>query len=630
MNSTPLLEIPSTEMKLVANCYQNTYHLLTCLRWRFDAAVRSPSPRRTPSSVRRSPSPPAQDGIRVTKRILAHEPFQPFEKGSRHYDVAVIGGGISGVYTAWRLKSSDPSLKVAVFEYGNRIGGRLYSYPMPGMPHIKAELGGMRWLESHKIVVGLIAQLELATRVFPMGKDGGANNLMYLRRRQLRVKDLTDPAKVPYLLNPDEQGMNPDQLQGWVQDSLLPFNKDLTAQEWWTVPVLNGTPLYKIGFWNLLYRVLSSEAYQYMNDAGGYYTNVANSTAPLSLPITEYDPSNQYWTLADGYEQLPRVVAEEFRRLGGEIHMNHRLDSFGRRPSDGRYALEFACTETDEAGRTRDIARAETFADDPDAESPDPRGHEVHVDADRVVLAMPRRSIELIRWNRLERDRELRHDLEAVISQAAFKMFLGYPYPWWRSLGLDSGRTITDMPIRQTYYFQTESEMPGGDPDNHNSLLMVSYNDLGSLPFWKALEEGEPFRGTPDSPANQFIEGEAVRPHRFQITENMVQAAQEQVREVHGLKFVPEPYTAVYHDWSDDPYGAGWHAWKAGEKFWEIMPRMRGIAGENVHICGEAYSIGQGWVEGALQTAELMLKEHFGLTRPPFIPQEYYDREMGP
>jgi monoamine oxidase len=99
---------------------------------------------------------------------------------------------------------------------------------------------------------------------------------------------------------------------------------------------------------------------------------------------------------------------------------------------------------------------------------------------------------------------------------------------------------------------------------------------------------------------------------------------------VHGLKFVPEPYTAVYHDWGEDPYGAGWHAWKAGRRFWEIMPRMRGIAGENVHIVGEAYSIGQGWVEGALQTAELMLKEHFGLARPRFIPRKYYDREMGP
>lgn len=580
----------------------------------------------------------------MARRILNHQPFRPFEHGDEHYDVAVIGGGVSGVYTAWRLKQEKPELKVAVFEYGDRIGGRLYSYPMPGMPHIKAELGGMRWLKSHEIVVGLIGHLKLGVREFPMGPDGGANNLMYLRRRQLRVRELNDAAKVPYLLSDNEKGMNPDQMQAYVMNSLLPFNADLSAQDWWTVPVLNGTPLYQIGFWNLLYRVLSSEAYQYMYDASGYYTNVANSSAPLSLPITEYDPNNKYWTLDEGFEELPRTVADRFVDLGGKIRRNHRLDSFGRRASDGKYALCFVRTQT-ENGDTTDL----------------PGRHEVHVDADRVVLALPRRSIELIRWNRMDegdpdgwdygseatdeadrtdRARTLRQRVEAVISQAAFKMFLGYPYPWWRALGVEAGRTITDMPIRQTYYFGTESES-GGDADNHNSLLMVSYNDLGSVPFWKALETGPRFEGRTENPEHRhdpthpgrdyFLHGEAPVPeHRFQVSREMVQTAQEQVREVHGLKFVPEPYTAVYHDWGEDPYGAGWHAWKAGEPFWKIMPRLRRVPGEDVYICGEAYSIGQGWVEGALQTAELMLKEHFGLTRPSFIPKEYYDKEMGP
>jgi len=238
-----------------------------------------------------------------------------------------------------------------------------------------------------------------------------------------------------------------------------------------------------------------------------------------------------------------------------------------------------------------------------------------------VVLAMPRRSLELVNWEPFAHDREVRERIGSVISQAAFKIFLAYPYPWWRVLGLQAGRSITDMPLRQTFYFQTEGEQPGGDPNNNNSLMMVSYNDLGSVPFWKALEEGDPFTGEP----NPFNPSGAPRPaNGFPITRQMVEAAHSQVREVHGLEFVPKPYAAAYHDWSDDPYGAGWHAWKAGFKFWEIMPKMRQpVPGENVFVCGEAYSINQGWVEGALQTAELMLEEHFDMERPSWLPKDY-------
>ncbi|MDQ6807130.1 MAG: hypothetical protein M3065_19710 [Actinomycetota bacterium] len=35
-----------------------------------------------------------------------------------------------------------------------------------------------------------------------------------------------------------------------------------------------------------------------------------------------------------------------------------------------------------------------------------------------------------------------------------------------------------------------------------------------------------------------------------------------------------------------------------------------------VYVCGEAYSNGQGWVEGALETAEMVLQKHFGLAAP--------------
>lgn len=546
-------------------------------------------------------------------RPLVHEMFSPFtraEADAETVDVAVVGGGMGGAYTAWRLRQEQPELNVVLYEYSDRIGGRLYTAQLPGMPHVNAELGGMRFIpKTQDFVRELIEQLGLETRPFPMGPEkdpGGSNNLMYLRRRLLRASQLTDPALVPYRMNPTEQGMTPDQLQRYVMDSLVPHADQLTQDEWNEVEVLNGEKLYKLGFWNLLYEVLSSEAYQYMDDAGGYYTNVANSNAVLSLPVFEFGPSVKYETLVDGYEALPRKLAAEFQAAGGEVRMNRRLDSMGRN-EEGAYALLFAETEPNELGKTRD--RREQGAT---------RTHRVV--AKRVVLAMPRRSLELINWEPFARDREVREMVESVIIQAAFKIFLAYPYPWWRVLGLQAGRSITDMPLRQTFYFQTEGEQ-GGDPKNYNSLMMVSYNDLGSVPYWKALEEGDPF----PVGRNPFASRGAPAPATgFEVTRQMVEAAQAQVRQVHGLDFVPRPYAAAYHDWSDDPYGGGWHAWKAGFKFWEIMPKIRQpVVGEDVYVCGEAYSINQGWVEGALQTAELMLEEHFGLDRPKWLPKDY-------
>ena len=549
-------------------------------------------------------------------RPLVHEAFEPSDKADLDVDVAVVGAGVGGAYSAWRLKQQYPKKRIALFEYSDRVGGRLYSVPLPGMPNVNAELGGMRYIpDSQDFVRELIDNLGLPNREFPMGAPddpGGMNNLMYLRRRLMRARDLTDPAKVPYLMNPTEQGMNPDQLQKYVMESLVPHADKLTQDQWNEVTVLNGEKLYKTGFWNLLYRVLTSEAYQFMDDAGGYYTNVANSTSVLSLPVFEFGPNVKYRTLDAGYEKLPRSIVDSFADLKGDFRPNCRLDSFARHGKG--YSMLFVRTSTDPRGCT-----------DPRT-LPGQKKETLRVSAKQIVLAMPRRSLELVHWDPLVEDKTVRDMVNAVISQAAFKIFLGYPYPWWRVLGLQAGRSITDMPLRQTFYFQTEGEQKGADPNNNNSLMMVSYNDLGSVPFWKALEAQtlgpeSIFQGRP----NPFVpKGEALPATPFDITKQMVQAAQDLVREVHGLEFVPEPYTAAYHDWSDDPYGAGWHAWKAGTRFWEIMPKIRKpVKGEDVFICGEAYSINQGWVEGALQTAELMLEEHFDLKRPSWLPAKY-------
>lgn len=539
--------------------------------------------------------------------------FRPFESADLELDIAIVGAGVSGAYAAWRLKASHPEKRIGLFELSNRIGGRLYSKTLPGMPHVQAELGGMRFIpEMHKLVAGLVDHLELPTRPFPMGAPapiGADNNIMYLRGRLLRVRDLSDSSKVPYNVRETERGKNPESLQGYVVQSLFPNASAFTPEDWFHATALNGVRLCDWGFWNLLYEVLGSEAYQFMHDAGGYYTNVANANAASSLPITEFKSMIVYCTLEHGYQQLPSALVDRFVRVQkGQYFANHRLASLSRTPGQP-YTLHFVRTHTT-SSRTTDL--------------PDPAAD---VQAHQIILAMPRRSLELIHWAALKDDDWLRENIASVIIQPALKLFLAYDYPWWRSLELSAGRSITDMPIRQTYYFGTEGEQGGLAPDNLNSLLMASYNDVGAVPFWKGLELGDPFEGR----QNRFVAAgeKPVPPHDFTVTREMVRQAQVQLQEVHGLKFIPEPYSAIYHDWTEDPYGGGWHSWKAGFEFWKVMKQMRKpIANEDIYICGEAYSVTQGWVEGALQTAERMLQENFGLARPAaWLPADY---DLGP
>ena len=46
-------------------------------------------------------------------------------KLNKNYDVAIIGGGIGGIMTAYRLVEKNPDLSVVIFEKGHNIEKRI-------------------------------------------------------------------------------------------------------------------------------------------------------------------------------------------------------------------------------------------------------------------------------------------------------------------------------------------------------------------------------------------------------------------------------------------------------------------------------------------------------------------------
>ncbi len=120
---------------------------------------------------------------------------------------------------------------------------------------------------------------------------------------------------------------------------------------------------------------------------------------------------------------------------------------------------------------------------------------------------------------------------------------------------------------------------------------------------------------------------ELERLRTVQAPRVMGDEAMQQVRELHGMgpEEIPGPYVTWFKDRSQDPFGGGYHAWDARVDVENVMKFMRRpFADEHVHVCGEAYSDQQGWVEGAFCVAEHMLQDWYGLAWPTWLNRDYY------
>jgi monoamine oxidase len=517
------------------------------------------------------------------------------------FDVAVVGGGISGVYAAWRLMQGpyDGSAladivtkagakpRVGLFEVSRRIGGRLFSVRLPGLEDIPVELGGMRFLESHRRVFGLIQHLGLSFRELPIN-DPNNKTLFYLRGRHFTANDWGRPEFTPpYRLDRGERARSPGSLL--IEVALRHVNK--TDQ------------LRNIGFWNLLLDELSLEAYQLLREAGGYDTIVHNWSAAEAIPflLADFAPNARYLVLKDGFQFLPRQLAVQFQQSGGTIAMGHRLHRIDRQ-HDGWLRLTFDRARTDPPGNYcyRRVAEETVYR------------------ARHLILAMPRRALELLHPDSyLFSSSQFETDLQSVLPQPGFKIFAAYRSPWWfEQRGVRAGRSVTDLPLRQCYYWHTAEGKP--------SALMASYNDGASVEYWSGLA-----RETP-----RYVPSPSMCPPGVPIPDDVMQLSasaplvrelQNQLRELHGLPDlppralgqVPEPYVAVFQNWTQDPFGGGWHFWKIGANAKVIGRRMRHpIPEAPIYICGEAWSRQQGWVEGALETADALLEENLRLAPP--------------
>jgi hypothetical protein len=472
----------------------------------------------------------------------------------------------------------------------------------------------MRFLSSHVRVAGLVLKkLSLPTRDLPV-EDPNGRHLYYLRGRHFTASEWGRPGFVPpYLLDRGERARSPGKLLIEVALRHLGGRLDQLEPRGFRGPALDE--LRNIGFRNLMLREMSAEAYQLIRDACGYDTLVNNWSAAEAIPflLADFAPGLRYYAFQEGFQSLPQKLARLFEENGGEackVYLRHRLVRLDRAPG-GLVWLTFDKGPGDPANPRR-------------------VGDPVRLTARHVVLAMPRRAIELLHPDSFLFDApQFGEDLQAVLPQPGFKIFAAYRRPWWLDQrGITAGRSVTDLPIRQCYYWGTGPAFDQNNPHlPRNSVLMASYNDGGSVEFWAGLARDSARYHPPDTacPPGVPIPDPTTPEH---ASAALVAELQNQLRELHGLSGlanpdaadIDPPYVTLFRDWTVDPFGGGWHFWRIGARSKDVAARIRQPSPPTpVYVCGEAWSHQQGWVEGALETADDVLENLLGLPRPDWL-----------
>jgi len=494
-------------------------------------------------------------------------------------DVIIVGGGVAGLYCAWRLLLDDPKKKIILFEGNHRIGGRLETdlIYVDGQL-VKEEEGGTRFQKTQHTLCNLLDYLGLTEKnkqVIPFSM-GDENNRFHLRGRSFTVKDVTESKNKIwseiYKLKELEQGKSAAGILKGVIDNILSQNNldplndfPKTPEQWQDFRLnleYNNKKIYQWGFWALLVDYgLSQECITMLHDTQGFvgpYIQLVNAGIALQL-LGDFPNDPHFYALKYGFGTLTKTLEKKIGEKNDfdweVIREGCVVDSFDLK--DDTY--EVVVTKEKESQKFL---------------------------CDKMILALPKFALEKLAATspKLGSNKEFLKGINGVVSMFLSKINFYYHHRWWyRDFKLNAGGSYTDLPIDQLYCFEP---LENEDPEGSSAITLYCSDFKGN--YWQELQSmGEPFHSK-DFPENP--------PHMVPASTVVVDQAWEQLKIMFGTRDIPKPVLTSFKRWAVDASGSAYHQWKIGANDKEMVKWIwNPVTG--VYVCGEAFSDAQAWVE---------------------------------
>lgn len=565
-------------------------------------------------------------------------------------DIIIVGAGIAGLYSAYRMLKQNPNQKIVLYERLNRFGGRLQSDLIEVDEEtkemfrpltmdsanarddkeytVKEEEGGMRFTYDMTELIALIQELGIDRSEiinFPMKSESGGNRIC-VRGNSMNTKQIDAGSnsvwKEMYNLNPNEQDRAPLDILDSAYLAILkqngrltpPTQEEMTPEFWQSFRLdysWRGENMNKWQLWGLLKDMgYSQEAIVLLSHALGFagpYLSLMSAGEAFQL-LKDFPSNPQFHTFVNGFSTLTEAVYQKIIQMGAEVHLSTNVNNFQR---------------TDE-GFTLDLTTA------PNGVNSNPHvkgGVCSQVSGKKVVLAIARRALEKAFiaspvLHQADNSGEIWQALQTATEQPLLKINLYFRTPWWLDSNLtgqtavEFGPNFTDLPANSVYPFYT-TDIAGTDEAAMAARLeqpaaLTIYCDWDNTNFWHGLQNVGPKYTSKLQRVQSDKEAQTI----FPASTAVVSEAMNQFRDIFNFPTIPEPIMTSYRLWdAEEDFGFAVHQWAMNADDREVIKLLANPV-EGIYTCNEAFSDMQGWVQGSLRSANTMLS-HFDIEPLP-------------
>jgi len=466
------------------------------------------------------------------------------------YDYLIVGAGVAGLYTAYKLIIKYPHAKICIIESTNRIGGRLHSIKYDGQI---MDSGGARFNTDQHRVLSLVKELGLEPKIIKLSN----HETLYIPI----PKPIQNPMKT------DDKSI--EKIFPSIDDFIKYLKKYIIEKKISHNELINTTILEFISIhFTKTYPTLK----QYITDIYPYYSElgILNAIEAVELFSNEFASKTQYMILNGGMEQIVDELHDRLKKSKSHIHNANNANNENNETNIDIFTNTSLVSITYIATHTHTLEKNETDTKTPQhymITANNESGNTIKYYALNIILAIPKPSLLKIKY--LTKHPNILKNLNSVQCEPLYRIYARYPLDkktnkvWFDKLP----KISTNLPIKYII------------PINYvKGVIMISYTDSKFANYW----------------LNKLT----ISNTSFEKELN------KQLKQLFPDITIPKAKWYKHYYWK---MGAGY--WKPKADRVKIMPNIMQPFGnsENIYICGENYSSHQAWVEGSLETADMVI-----------------------